>query len=70
MVHGNPDTPNEVHITGDKNLDSLGGRLLKADYFLVTLSRMVRDCCYLNNFNQLVYKATRVQLRGRLLPPA
>ena len=61
LVHSSPNTPNEVHIAGDMNLDSLGGRWLEADYSLVTLSRMVRDCCYLNNFNQLVDKVTRVQ---------
>ena len=61
LVHGNPDTPNEVHIAGDMNLDSSGGRWLQADYPLVTLGRMVRDSCNLNNFSQLVDKVTRVQ---------
>ena len=61
LVYGNPDSANEVHIAGDMNLDSLSGRWLEANYSLVTLSRMVRDCCNLNNFIQLVDKVTRVQ---------
>ena len=61
VVHGNPDHPNEVHVAGDMNLDSLGGRWLEADYSLVTLGRMVRDCCLVNNFSQMVDQVTRVQ---------
>ena len=61
VVHGNPDLPNEVHGAGDMNLDSLGGRWLEADYSLVTLGRMVRDCCLVNNFSQMVDQVTRVQ---------
>ena len=43
------------------NLDSLGGRWLEADYSLVRLGRMVRDCCLVNNFSQMVNQVTRVQ---------
>ena len=32
VMHGNHDTPNEVHIAGDMNLDSLRGRWLESDY--------------------------------------
>ena len=61
VMHGNHDTPNEVHIAGDMNLDSLRGRWLESDYSLVSLSRMVQDCCNSNNFTQLVDKVTRIQ---------
>ena len=61
LVHGNPDIPNEVHIAGDMNLDSLKGRWLEADYPLCSLSRMVMDCCNSCNFVQVVDKVTRVQ---------
>ena len=61
LAYDNPDASNEVHISGDMNLDSNGGRWLEADYPLVTLGRMVRDCCNFNNFSQMVDKVTRVQ---------
>ena len=58
---GNPKTVNEVHIAGDMNLDSLGGRWLKPDYSLVSLARMVVDCCNAYNFTQMVDNITRIQ---------
>ena len=58
VVRGNPDTPNEVHIAGDMSLDSLHERWLQTDYSLVTLARMVMDCCNANNFVQMVDKVT------------
>jgi hypothetical protein len=61
VVHGNPESSNEVHVAGDMNLDSLNGRWLKPDYSLVSLGRMVMDCCNANNFTQMVDKVTRVQ---------
>ena len=61
LEYGNPDLPNEVHVAGDMNLDSLKGRWLEPGYSLVTLARMVVDCCNANNFTQLVDKITRVQ---------
>ena len=61
VVHDQPDQPNEVHIAGDMNLDSLNGRWLQTEYPLVSLARMVIDCCNMNNFTQMVDKVTRVQ---------
>ena len=45
VVHGDPSVPNEVHIAGDINLDSLNGRWLESDYALVSLGRMVEEWC-------------------------
>ena len=59
--HGNPDVPNEVHVAGDMNLDSLKGRWLEPGYPLVFLARMVVDCCNANNFKQMVDNITRSQ---------
>ena len=64
IVHGNPSLPNEVHIAGDMNLDSMKGRWLEADYSLVSLARMVLDCCNSNNLSQMVDKVTRVQFNS------
>ena len=50
-VHGNPEESNEVHISGDMNLDSLGDRWHSADYHLVGLSRLVHACCNVCNFS-------------------
>ena len=43
------------------NLDSLKDRWLEPTYPLVTLARMVVDCCNANNFFQVVDSITRVQ---------
>ena len=64
IIHGNPDTPNEVIIAGDMNLNSLGGRWLEPDYTLVSLARMVVDTCNANNFSQLVDRITRSQFNS------
>ena len=61
VSYGNPDSPNEVHIAGDMNLDSFKGKWLEPGYALVTLARMVIDCCNANNFTQMVDKITRIQ---------
>ena len=61
VSHGTSGATNEVHIAGDMNLDSLGGRWLEPGYSLVTLGRMVEECCSSNNFTQMVDKVTRVQ---------
>ena len=58
---GNPTEPNEVHISGDMNLDSLNDRWLQHDYNLFSLSRMVHECCNMSNFSQLVKEPTRLQ---------
>ena len=60
-VHGNPNEPNEIHISGDMNVDTLNGKWLKSDYHLVTLSRLVQTSCHLGNFSQLVKNPTRFQ---------
>ena len=60
-VHDNSHGINEVHISGDMNLDSLSGRWLQSDYHLVTLSRLVQTSCNLGNFSQLVQVPTRYQ---------
>ena len=58
---GNPVEPNETHICGDFNIDVFQGRWLQPDYPLVSLSRLVKNACHLNNFHQLVKEITRVQ---------
>ena len=57
----NPAETNEVHICCDMNLDSLDNRWLQPDYHLITLSRLVQNCCNMNNFSQLVKEPTRMQ---------
>ena len=64
VAHGSPASPNEVHVTGDMNLDALNGRWLQPDYSLVSLARMVREVCYSLNFNQMVNVITRVQFNS------
>ena len=58
---GNPDNPNETHISGDMNLDCLDGKWLRPDYHLVSLSRIVQTACNTSNFSQLVTSPTRSQ---------
>ena len=61
---GNTSEPNEVHICCDMNLDSMNGRWLQPDYHLVSLSRLVQNCCNTNNFSQLVKDPTRFQFNS------
>ena len=61
MVHNSPYEPNEVHVCGDMNLDSLNGKWLQPNYRLISLSRLVQNTCNANNFTQLVKEATRFQ---------
>ena len=61
VVHDSPDKPNEVHIMGDMNLESLNNRWVQPDYPLASLARLVLQYCSLNNFSQMVDKVTRVQ---------
>ena len=53
--------PNETHICGDINIDVYQGRWLCSDYPLVAISRLVKNICDANNFDQLVQDITRVQ---------
>ena len=57
----NPAEINEVHICCDMNLDCLDNRWLQPDYHLITLSRLVQNCCNMNNFSQLVKEPTKMQ---------
>ena len=59
--YGNTSEPNETHICGDMNIDTLGGRWLQPDYHLAPLSRMIKSVCDTNNFHQLVQDVTRTQ---------
>ena len=59
--HGSPAEPNEIHISGDMNLDSLRGRWLEPGYHLISLAKMVVNTCNAHNLTQLVMEATRSQ---------
>ena len=59
--HNTPTDPNEIHISGDMNLDCLNGRWLDPGYHLLTLSRLVQNICNTHNFTQLVKEPTRLQ---------
>ena len=61
VEHNAPAEPNEVHISGDINLDCLGGRWLDPGYHLLSISRLVQDTCNTHNFSQLVKEPTRMQ---------
>ena len=61
LAHGNNDEENEVHVSGDMNLDSLNNRWLDPSYHLVTLSNLVQSACYSMDFSQLVFLPTRSQ---------
>ena len=52
---------NEVHISGDFNLDSLNGRWLQAGYSLLSLAKMVSESCKAHSLCQIVDKVTRSQ---------
>ena len=56
--------PNEVHICGDMNIDTYKDRWLHPNYYLVTLSRMIKSVCDQNNFHQLVKDITRLQINS------
>ena len=61
LVHGNIEDENEVHISGDMNLDALNNRWLDPSYHLVTLSNLVQTTCNSLDFSQLVSLPTRSQ---------
>ena len=60
----NGDQPNEIHISGDMNIDALDGKWLQPTYSLVSLARMVHSTCNLGNFSQLVSLPTRFQFNS------
>ena len=57
---GRPD-PNEVHISGDINIDMYQGRWLQPNYPLLSLSNLIKNSCNINNLSQLVNDVTRAQ---------
>ena len=61
LVYGNPNEENELHISGDMNLDALNNRWLEPSYPLVTLSNQVQSTCNTLGFSQLVAVPTRSQ---------
>ena len=67
LVHGNIEEENEVHISGDMNLDALNNRWHDPSYHLVTLSNLVQTACYSLDFSQLVSLPTRSQYNSNLL---
>ena len=50
--------PSEIHISGDMNLDSLGGRWLEPGYNLYSLAKLVKNVCDTYNLSQLVQAPT------------
>ena len=64
MQFENPAEPNETHICGDMNIDVYQGKWLQSNYPLVSLSRLIKNMCHLNNFHQLVKDITRVQFNS------
>ena len=51
VVYDAPDSSNEVHVAGDMNIDCWEGRWQEPNYSLVTLGRMVMQCCNSNNLS-------------------
>ena len=60
IEHGNATEPNEVHVSGDMNLDYLPTRWLQPSYRLHSLTRLVQNVCNAYNFSQLVTVPTRL----------
>ena len=46
------------------NIDTYQDRWLHPNYHLITLSRMLKSMCDLNNFHQLVKSITRLQFNS------
>ena len=63
-LYGGRTEPNEVHICGDMNIDIYQDRWLHPNYHLITLSRMMKSMCDVNNFHQLVKSITRLQFNS------
>ena len=58
--HNSAAEPNEVHISGDMNLDFLPMKWLQPSYRLHSLVKLVNNTCNTNNFSQLVTEPTRI----------
>ena len=61
LAHSSTDDDNEVHVSGDMNLDALNNKWLDPSYNLVTLSKQVQSACNTLDFTQLVSLPTRFQ---------
>ena len=61
VYHGSVVEPNEVHVSGDINIDVYNGKWLQPDYPLIALSRLIRNTCNVCNFYQIVKGVTRLQ---------
>ena len=59
--YGGTSEANETHVCGDINIDVYQGKWLHPRYPLLSLSKLIKNCCHANNFYQLVGEATRVQ---------
>jgi hypothetical protein len=59
--HNSPAEPNEIHISGDMNIDCLNDRWLEPGYNLLSLSKLIQNTCNAYNLSQLVTEATRIQ---------
>ena len=62
--YGTNNASNEVHISGDMNLDSHKDKWLSKSYHLHDLSNLVQNACNINNFTQLVTSPTRAQFNS------
>ena len=63
-LYGGSTEPNETHVCGDMNIDVYQGKWLRPDYSLLSLSRLIKSACDINNFHQLVQDITRVQFNS------
>ena len=64
VEYNNPSEKNEVHVSVDMNIDSLNGRWLESTYRLVSLGKLVQNCCDIGNFTQLVNEPTRMMFNS------
>ena len=64
LEFNNPSEKNEVHVSLDMNIDSLNGRWLESTYRLVSLGKLVQNCCDIGNFTQLVNEPTRMMFNS------
>ena len=63
-LYGGRTEPNEIHVCGDMKIDVYQDRWLHHDYHLVTLSRLIKTVCDVNNFHQLDKDITRLQFNS------
>ena len=60
IEHNSVTEPNEVHVSGDMNLDFFPTKWLQPSYRLYSLTKLVQNICNSYNFSQLVNEPTRV----------